>query len=132
VTMETVGRAHIAAPEIRAFLAGYDAQVRSVTLYLRELVLGMVPDAVEQLDLPARMLAYGFARTKDTICVIMPLKAAVNLGFPRGADLPDPTRLLAGTGRRARHVKIASIDQAQAPELRALLQASLSQLKSPL
>ncbi len=27
------------------------------------------------------------------MCVIMPLETAVNLGFSRGTDLPDPARL---------------------------------------
>src|SRR5262245_43074768 len=40
--------------------------------------------------------------------------AHVNVGFFRGAELPDPRGLLAGTGRFMRHVKLrpdASIDQ---------------------
>src|SRR3954463_3968721 len=40
-------------------------------------------------------------------------KAHVNVGFYRGADLHDPARLLEGTGKRMRHVKLkpgAAID----------------------
>ena len=33
-------------------------------------------------------------------------KAHVNVGFFRGADLPDPTGLLEGSGKRMRHVKL--------------------------
>lgn len=33
-------------------------------------------------------------------------KAHVNVGFFRGAELPDPQGLLAGTGKLMRHVKI--------------------------
>lgn len=32
--------------------------------------------------------------------------AHVNVGFFHGADLPDPDRLLEGTGKRMRHVKL--------------------------
>jgi hypothetical protein len=63
------------------------------------------------------------------ICVIMPLKAAVNFGLPRGAELPDPDGLLEGTGKRARHVKVANVAQAGAHGLRALLKASIGQLQ---
>ena len=104
-----------------------------MALKLRGLVFDVAPDAVEQIDLPAKLLGYGFDYTyKDTICVIMPLKAGVNLGFPRGArraELPDPTGLLTGTGKRARHVKITDVKQVELPELRALLEVAVERLR---
>ncbi len=56
----------------------------------------------------------------------MPLKAAVNLGFPRGTKLPDPGGLLVGTGKRARHVKITALEEIDLPRLRALIKASVA------
>ena len=56
----------------------------------------------------------------------MPLKAAVNLGFPRGVDLSDPAGLLAGTGKRACHVKVTAVEQVEAPTLRALLEEAVA------
>lgn len=47
-------------------------------------------------------------------------KAHVNVGFFRGATLPDPARLLEGTGRRMRHVKLRwgkPVDEAALTEL---------------
>jgi len=111
--------------EIQAFLAAHTPPVQAAALKLRELVFAVVPDAIEQIDPAAHLLGYGFDRTyQDTVCVIMPLKTAVNVGFLRGVDLPDPTGLLAGTGKRARHVKIADRGEVEAPALRALLEAS--------
>lgn len=101
--------------------------MRTIALELRQLILEIVPQALEQLDRPGKLIGYGFKPTyKDTICVIMPLKAAVNLGFPRGVELPDPTGLLAGIGKRARHVKIASLPEIDRPELRKLIEVSLA------
>ena len=112
--------------EVRIFLTSYTPPVQALVLNARLLVLALVPEAIEQLDSAAHLLAYGFDRTyKDTICVIMPLKAGVNLGFPRGVDLPDPTRLLAGTGKRARHVRLSEPGEVDNPALRALLIASI-------
>ncbi len=117
-------------PEIGNFLTHYSPDVQEIALALREIILELAPEAIEQLDVSAKMLAYGFQRTyKDMICVIMPLKAGVNLGFPRGVDLPDPAGLLTGSGKRARHIRISSVDEAQAPEVRALLEASIAQLQ---
>jgi hypothetical protein len=116
--------------EIQAFLSAYDPNVQAIALQARALVLQIVPDAVEQIDLPAKMLAYGYQATyKDLICVISPQKTYVNLGFPHGTDLPDPAQLLVGTGKRARHVKLAEAKQVSAPELRALLEEGLADAK---
>jgi hypothetical protein len=119
--------------EIKAFLSGYDSTVQEIALRARALVLDLAPDAVEQIDLPAKMLAYGSKATyRDLICVIMPQKGYVNFGLPRGAELPDPTKLLTGTGKRARHVKLTDARQTDNPSLRALVRASIEQLgKNP-
>ena len=117
-------------PDVGNFLAGYSLQVQEIVLAVRELVLSMAPGAIEQLDIPARMLAYGYRKTyKDLICVIMPLKVGVNLGFPRGTELPDPDGLLTGSGKRARHIRISSLEQAHQSQVAALLRASIAQLK---
>lgn len=120
---------HETEAQIQKFLAPYDPQVQTIAWKLRDLVLQVAPGAMEQVDYPAKLVAYGWRQTyKDTICVIMPLKAAVNLGFPRGVDLPDPAGLVTGTGKRGRHVKITAIDEVGPPALRALLEAAVAQL----
>lgn len=120
---------HTAGAQILDFLAPYQPQVQEITLRLRDLALQVAPGAIEQIDRPAKLLAYGWRRTyKDTICVIMPLKAAVNLGFPRGVNLPDPAGLLTGTGKRARHVRITTTQEVQAHALRALVEAAVKQM----
>ncbi len=114
-------------PELLEFLANYNPEVRAIALMLRELVLEIVPEAIEQVDRPGKLNGYGFKPTyKDTICVIMPLRPAVNLGFPRGTELPDPGGLLVCTGKRARHVKITALEEIDLPRLRALIEASVA------
>jgi hypothetical protein len=116
--------------DVDNFLANYTPEVQLISLRLRELVLEITPEAIEQIDLPAKMLAYGLAKTyKDMICVIMPLNGAVNLGFPRGTDLPDPDKLLEGTGKKARHVKITALGQVGNPAIRLLIEQSLGQIR---
>jgi hypothetical protein len=115
--------------EVKAFLTAYDPAVREIALAARTLVRELVPDALEQIDVPAKMLAYGFAATyKDMICMISPQKSYVSLGLPRGAELSDPAKLLTGTGKRARHVKLTDAKQVDSPALHALLQASVAQI----
>ncbi len=112
------------------FLAPYSPPVREMALKTRALVLEVMPDMVEQIDVPGKLLGYGWDTTyAGTVCVIMPLKDSVNLGFARGTSLPDPEKLLVGTGKRARHIKFKTPDEIDHPAVRALLDAALAQGK---
>jgi hypothetical protein len=56
--------------------------------------------------------------------------AHVNVGFFHGAELPDPARLLQGTGRFMRHVKLRPGTAADAAALRRLIDAAYSDIKT--
>lgn len=61
----------------------------------------------------------------DRICYIAPQKKGyVNFGFFFGARLPDPKKLLIGEGKRLRHVKVWSWDEAKNPALAKLISAT--------
>jgi hypothetical protein len=45
----------------------------------------------------------------------------VNFGFFFGAHLPDPQHVLVGEGKRMRHVKVRSLEDASNPELEQLM-----------
>jgi hypothetical protein len=91
--------------EVESFLETYPPKVRALALQARELVRGLVPEAEERVLRPWKTIAYGL----DTkFCAISPYGSWVNLHFHRGASLPDPAGLLAGTGKSARHVRVAS------------------------
>ncbi len=112
--------------ELEDFLATFAPDVRNLALALRDLVFEVEQTAIEQIDVPAHLLAYGYAKTyTHLMCVIILYKEYVNLGFPRGVDLPDSEGLLEGTGKRARHVKIYDLSQVDTPEIAALVQASV-------
>lgn len=55
-------------------------------------------------------------------------KAHVNVGFFRGAELPDPEGLLEGTGRFMRHVKIKPGQAVDARALRGLIDAAYADI----
>ena len=54
----------------------------------------------------------------------------VNVGFFEGASLPDPARLLQGTGKFMRHVKLKPGTAANAAALRRLIEAAYSDIKA--
>ena len=51
-------------------------------------------------------------------------RAHVNVGFFRGAELPDPARLLEGTGKHMRHVKLRPPGEVDDAALVALIEAA--------
>ena len=55
--------------------------------------------------------------------------AHVNVGFYQGTGLPDPDRLLQGTGRFMRHVKLRPGAATNAEGLRKLIEAAYSDVK---
>ena len=64
----------------------------------------------------------------DRICFIAPQKKGyVNFGFFFGAGLLDPKKLFIGEGKRLRHVKIWSVDDARNPALAKLVAATWKQ-----
>src|SRR5512140_432649 len=54
----------------------------------------------------------------------------VNVGFFRGAALPDPARLLQGTGKFMRHVKIKPDTATNNAALSALIEMAYSDIKA--
>jgi len=58
--------------------------------------------------------------------------AHLNLGFFRGAELPDPKGLLQGTGKLMRHVKLRPEQPVDAAALSALIRASYLDMRSRL
>jgi len=112
---------------VEDFLKSYNPEVRQLVLKTRAVVLAVIPDAIEQVDSPSKIIAYGFgSKYADLICAIAPYKTYINLIFSQGTQLPDPQGLLTGTGKRARHVKIMTSRDIERLGFRALLEAALA------
>lgn len=55
--------------------------------------------------------------------------AHVNVGLFHGANLPDPSRLLEGTGKLMRHVKLRPDREIDAPALTNLIQTAYADMQ---
>jgi hypothetical protein len=113
--------------DLDALLEPLTPAVRQVFVSLAGLVREVVPDATEQLDMPDRLLAYGFGpaggmRLRDFAIGLIPHAKYVNVQLADGALLDDPSGIVEGTGKRIRHVKCRSLDDVRRPALRPLLE----------
>ena len=117
--------------DLDGLLDPHPARVRETFLSLAELVREVAPDATEQLDLPDRLLAFGFGpaggtRLRNFAIALIPHAAHVNVQLADGALLHDPTGIVEGTGKRIRHVKCRTLDDVTRPALRALLEEQVA------
>ena len=115
-----------------SYLASYDPHISRLALALRDVVLDEAPEAIESIS-KGYAVAIGFSFTgkpmKDGFCHIATYTSHVNLGFNRGALLPDPNQVLAGTGKMIRHVTIRNESDLERPLLRRYLQAAIEQVR---
>jgi hypothetical protein len=117
-------------PQLLGFLAAYDPSIADLALALRQIVLEEAPYATESIyQVYTVAIWFGFGGTmKDMFCYITTHAQHVNLGFPRGAALPDPNCVLQGHGKTVRHIKFSSEHDLERPFVRRYVQAAMEQV----
>jgi len=111
-------------PSIEEWLGKLSPDLQIITRELITVARKNMPDVHEFIYHDA----VGYSVTEspfDRICYIAPQKKGyVNFGFFFGAGLADPKKLLSGEGKRLRHVKVWSEDEAKNPALGRLIAAT--------
>ena len=94
---------------------------------VRGLVRDAFPESVEAVDFGNKLLAVGRSMAmRDLTFAIIPHSAHVNLQLADGVELPDPTGIVEGTGKRIRHVKVRSAEAAASAAIRAIVDAQVA------
>jgi hypothetical protein len=111
-------------PSVEEWLANLATDIRVITKQLRAIARKNMPKAYEFIYQDA--IGYSVNDSPfDRICYMGPQKKGyVNFGFFFGASLSDPENLLAGEGKRLRHVKVWSVEEAKNPSLAKLIAAT--------
>jgi hypothetical protein len=120
-------------PRLLGFLEAYDPHIADLALALREIVLEEVPDASESVyQVYTVAIWFGFSeKMKHMFCYITTSSRHINLGFPRGASLPDPNRVMEGEGKAMRHVKFRELRELERPFVRRYIRAAVEQIAAP-
>jgi len=127
------------SPQLLDLLAGCSPGVTHLALALRDLVLTEAPEAEEVLySVYAQVVVFKFSGVKrGAFCSIVVYTRHVNLMFYYGAQLPDPHRVLQGTGKAMRHIRFDSPERLHQEFLRGYIRSAKdlvgtgSQNKSP-
>jgi hypothetical protein len=124
-------------PERR--LAGFlDAYTPAIAKQARAALATMrkrMPGAVELVYDNYNALAIAFATTErlaDAVFSITLYPRYVSLFFTHGNGLPDPKKLLRGSGARIRHIVLEDASTLDDPAVRALIDAALARAATPL
>jgi hypothetical protein len=105
--------------------------IRQCRVELRKLM----PTAIELVYDNYNFFVIGYCTTPRASDCIVSIAAAANgvgISFYQGATLADPDRLLQGSGKQSRFIRVPSIKTLRAPETLALIRAAIAQAKVPL
>ena len=113
-----------------ALMATAVPEVQALAHAAKAIIEEVMSNVVEVVWLNQNIASYGVGPKKmsEHFCYIALFKERINLGFYYGADLPDPTHLLDGSGKLLRHIKIAQLAQLEDPALRQLVMAASAHL----
>ena len=116
------------ARQLAGFLARYTPDIARRTRAILTAMRKRLPGATELVYDNYNALVIGLgpsARTSDALFSIAVYPRWVTLFFLKGATLPDPARILKGSGTRVRHVVLDSPNTLDLPAVRALMAEAL-------
>jgi hypothetical protein len=112
-------------PEVEAWFGRADDGLRLVVQPWFEIMRGCGPEVRELLHDGHPTACFGEA----AFGYVAAFAAHANVGFFHGAALDDPARLLEGSGKRMRHVKLRWGRPADAAALEALIAAAYDDIR---
>jgi len=124
-----------AARQIASFLSRFDPTVSKVMTSARAALRRRFPTAIEQVYDNYNFFVIGFCTTERTSDCFVSLAASargVILSFYHGATLPDPHKVLLGSGKQNRFLRLENAARLSDPEVKALLASAAGQARTPL
>lgn len=113
------GKTGTLTSRINAFLKEKDPELQKIAKALRAMMKQLVPDVKETVN-PWGVPTFEW---NGPLAIFIVASKHVTFGFHRGTSLPDPEKLLEGTGKSIRHVKMKSVADLQQKGLRELVLA---------
>ena len=114
-----------------AILAKYNESISTLGFQLREFLLSSLKDCTEIPDLSGNIIHFGYGPGyKDTVCTLIPSRKGIKLGFYRGSELPDPEKLLTGSGKLHRYVEINSEKDIRSRAVKQLVKEAIKSWKT--
>ena len=121
--------------QLASFIAKFEPSVARLIKECRAEMRKLLPSAVELVYDNYNFFVIGYSATERASDCIVSIAAAANgvgLSFYYGSTVPDPKKLLLGSGAQNRFIRLPSIEQLRSPDVRTLIHAAVGQAKTPL
>jgi hypothetical protein len=132
----THGGANVDAElQLAGFIEKFEPELQTVIVQARKALRKRLPSANEIVYDNYNFFVIGYsptARPSDAILSIAAAANGVGLCFIHGAKLPDPHKLLTGSGKQTRFIRVPSAKVIARPEVDALIAAACAHSKAPL
>ena len=135
--MPSRSSARVASAEtrLRSFIDKFEPKDQRLIRAVRSAVRKRFPTANELVWDNYNFFVIGYSPTErptDSIVSIAARANGVGLCFIHGAGLPDPKKLLVGSGKQTRFVRVESANLLAHPDVEALVAAAIDRAKTPL
>jgi hypothetical protein len=121
--------------QLDKFMAKFTPEIQKLARAARARMRKRLPGAMQLVydNYNALVIAFGATdRRSDIVLSIVLYPRWVSLFFMHGAALPDPRRLLRGTGTSVRHVVLAKASDLDDPAVEALIEAAVKRADPPI
>jgi hypothetical protein len=121
--------------QLAAFIRKFSAVDQRLIRAVRKALRTRFPTANELVYDNYNFFVIGYSPTERPSDAIVSMAARANgigLCFIHGARLPDPNKVLLGSGNQTRFIRIESPEMLERPEVKALVAAAIAQARAPL
>ena len=121
--------------QLAGFIEKFDSKNAALIRSVRKVLRKRLPTANEMVYDNYNFFVIGYCSTERPSDCILSIAAGANgaiLSFYYGATLPDPNKLLLGSGSQNRFIRIESAEMLTRPGVEALIAAAIAQAKAPL
>jgi Domain of unknown function (DU1801) len=121
--------------QLAGFIKKFDSKNAALIRSVRKVLRERLPTANELVYDNYNFFVIGYCSTERPSDCILSIAAGANgvgLSFYHGATLPDPHRLLLGSGSQNRFIRIESAATLTRPEVEELIAAAIKHSEEPL
>src|SRR5205809_3528848 len=121
--------------QLKKFIAKFEPRHQTLIRAVRKALRNRFPTAYELVYDNYNFFVIGYGSTERPSDAIVSMAAGSNgvgLCFIHGARLPDPHKILLGSGNQTRFIRLESVDVLARPEVYTLIAAAIAWAKTPL
>src|SRR6185295_17363306 len=124
-----------AEKQLKSFVEKFEPKHQTLIRAVRKALRKRFPTAYELVYDNYNFFVIGYSaseRPSDSIVSVAAGANGVGLCFIHGASLPDPKKILLGSGNQTRFIRIESVQVLARPEVEALIVAAAALATTPL